>query len=199
MLKDKNIVLDTAFPGAEIHMQYNYMAPVYFIVSNPESIAQWGLRQRVIVDTQMRNSEQSLMLAERILEEYSEPVLRGTCEVFNGEAYNVGDTAWVEVPELGISGPMLVNAIEHDIHRDKGRTTRLHLGKPRVDLAAIISNLSSRVTALEMAYYRSDVLKRRMFTNREACEVVESFEISIGEGTPVYRIGFGRIGHARIN
>jgi hypothetical protein len=181
--KDKNIVFSIPPTGDVLTFRYQYLAPMEFTISNLESIARWGLRERVLSSPTPKHYGQLVILAERIVQDYSEPVMRGKVEVHNGYAYKAGEQVWVHIPELGITRAFLVNRIERDIPIKadpvRHRTTRLYFGAPRVSLDSIVASLSRRVAALEST----------------ACARIDIASIETGFGSD--RVGEARVGYAR--
>jgi hypothetical protein len=162
--KDKYIWFPTAPADGDIIVcTYNFYSPVRYIVRDTDSIAQWGLRQRLIMAPTPRHYSQLKKFADKIVADYSSPPVRGECKVYNGFDYKVGDKIHVIIPEVNIDEWFLLREIERQIPLKKDasriRITRLKFGKPRVSLEQIINNIASRLTGVEAALgSREDVV-----------------------------------------
>jgi hypothetical protein len=188
--KDRYILFPSApAVGDVIHCDYNFLEPVRYIVRDTDSIAQWGLRQRILIAPTPRHYSQLKVFADRVVSEYSQPPKRGEAKVYDGFRYRVGDLLCVKLDEIGISELMTCREIERQIPLKKDasriRITRLKFGKPAVSLEQIINNIASRLTGVEAA-----------LGSREDAVIVEH-DIAPIPGLE-NRIDSGRIDSARI-
>ena len=156
---------------------YRYEYPMKLLLEEPNSQEQYGVFEDIInVDTNDRDL--ALELGLRHLAKYSQPVLSGGIQPFEG-IYYPGELVKVEIPDLGIDDYLQIKDVTYDSIAGRGRVDRkLQLESPERDLPGILKDINQRLTKLEKQVYQDDEGPVGRYVARdEVCSWAEGWEV----------------------
>lgn len=134
---------------------YRYEYPIKILLEDPVSQAQYGVFDDVYkVDT--NDHDIALELGMRYLAKYSQPVLTGSIEPFEG-AYKPGELVKVEIPDLNVDEYLQVKEVTYESVPLRAKVERkLQLESPERDLPGVLKDISQRLAKLEKEVYQDD-------------------------------------------
>lgn len=151
---EKLLIPDMCTSGAgEISYRYEY--PIKILLEEPTSQGQYGTFEDILrVDTS--DKDMALELGLRHLYKYSQPVISGGIEPFEG-VYKPGEYILTQIPDLNIDTYLEIKEVTYDSIPGQGRVdVRLQLESPDRDVSNILKDLSKRLFALEKAALKDD-------------------------------------------
>jgi hypothetical protein len=147
----KKLIFNSA-PAADgadnISCEYTYTAPIIIISKDDDSVASYGVYEKVIYDETINKKADAQELAAQILAKYSQPFTMGTVKTSLNLTVNLGETVDVQNPNKGINGTFIVVGLEHNFFHG-GRTTTYKLAILSNSMVENISDVIQRVEALE--------------------------------------------------
>jgi len=186
--------------GATIEVTYRYKAPLFLVVDDPASIAQWGLRETNFVVPEKLSAWEAERLALAFLAEFSQPRTTVTCNLFDLWDLQVGHTVEVVMPELGVEREMTVFAIEktwdnraRGTRMDKRLVHKVMLGQMPITPEEVLAEVAARVSALERAYFDLNAPTRQTQRFEENMNAEDSATFIVDDAT-VARVGTARVG-----
>jgi len=152
--QEKLLIPDKVTSGTGT-ITYRYEYPIKILLEEPESQAQYGVFEDILtVDTDDR--QLALELGLRHLAKYSQPVLTGSLEPFEG-IYKPGELIKVEIPELNIDEYLQIREVTYDSLKGTGYVDRkISLESPERNLQGILKDINSRLNKLEKEVYMDD-------------------------------------------
>lgn len=179
-----------------IEVEYTYERPVYFTMSDPDSIEKYGVREARIVTPSGHSGEEMRALAQATLREWSQPRVSLEVTVFE-DAYLLGQTCKVMIPELGLlkedGSPYMMPIYERekifDIDQKHKRwpgEVILRLGKKPMSFDEFLGQfMENRVKGLEEnAFNRENPLEETQFEQKRLgfSEYVKTSVITVSTG-----------------
>ena len=136
-------------------ISYRYEYPIKILLEEPTSQTQYGVFEDILrVDT--NDKEMALELGLRHLYKYSQPVISGGIEPFEG-VYKPGEYILTQIPDLNIDCYLEIKEVTYDSIPGQARVDiKLQLESPDRDVSHILKDLSQRLFALEKAALKDD-------------------------------------------
>ena len=136
-------------------ISYRYEYPIKILLEEPTSQTQYGVFEDILrVDT--NDKEMALELGLRHLYKYSQPVISGGIEPFEG-VYKPGEYILVQIADLNIDQYLEIKEVIYDSIPGQGRVDiKLQLESPDRDVSHILKDLAQRLFALEKAALKDD-------------------------------------------
>lgn len=135
--------------GQNIVVNYSYSVPIIVKNENPESIKNYGKREKKIENPQLINKSDALTVAKEYIKNWSYPITNGEVEILINPAIDVGELVSVTESKY-FPGKInfVVAAIENTLVGSRLKT-RLTLTSTRQNIEEYLKELYERLNALE--------------------------------------------------
>ncbi|RLI85004.1 MAG: hypothetical protein DRP01_07160, partial [Archaeoglobales archaeon] len=177
-LPDWSLVTAPGSTNVYFEVEYTYARPVYFTMSDPDSIEKYGVQEFRLVSPGGHSAQELRAMGKTILRDWSQPRVSLSVTVFE-DSWELGQTAKVMIPELGLlkegGAPYLMPVYErekiYDIARKHTRwpgEINLKLGKKPMSFDVYMAQyMENRVKALEeTAFNRENPLEELQYEQK---------------------------------
>lgn len=133
---------------------YRYEYPIKFLLEEPNSQKQYGVFEDIYkVETDDRDI--ALDLGLTYLAKYSQPVISGSIEPFEG-SYRPGELLQATIPDLNVDMQLQVKTVTYNSVPGKPIERKLQLESLTRDLPSVLKDLNQRLSKLEKQVYQDD-------------------------------------------
>lgn len=177
--------------GSVLEVSYQATRPVRCHLTEPGSIAIYGVRDQVINDSKIADPLQAREAARKILREKAWPKQHGRMEVYE-PGLRAGKIVHVYLPDRGIDGLYQVSEVSWTVDRAVLRrdVSLNRIADAEAGIAQVIRNLAQRVAALEAEKYVEHAVIDRFIDQSHRLKLSAGAdwlgEISYGAASPSF-------------